>query len=64
LARVVYTLSGRLPGEPETQIMQFRIVVSADTANPTWKVQAGDVDEEAIPRYTSHLNQLMTALGQ
>jgi Bacterial toxin 4 len=63
LARVVYTLSGRMPGISLTDICQFRIIISANTAAPTWKVQAGEVDPEAIGMFTPELERLMSLLG-
>jgi hypothetical protein len=45
-----------------TEICQFRIVVSPNTAAPEWKVQAGELDEEAAPRYSAELAGLMASL--
>jgi dolichol kinase len=62
LARVVYTLSGQLPGEPVTDIFEVRIVVKSASLTPRIVTQTGDVDEEVFGRYTSFVNSRLATL--
>lgn len=62
LARVVYKLSGSLPGEPVTDIFEFTISVSPNVSAPSHKVRIGEVDLDALPRYSAELARLMQLL--
>jgi hypothetical protein len=64
LARVVYTLRGKLPGEPETEILQMRIMIGSDPQKPTVKLQSGGVDEDAWGRYTSFVDERLADLDE
>ncbi|MEG4114104.1 MULTISPECIES: eCIS core domain-containing protein [unclassified Microcoleus] len=59
LARVVYELYGQLPGEPRTKIFEFRISVSRNTSAPRITPQLGEVDSEALSRYTNFVQQFV-----
>ncbi|MFL6227741.1 MAG: DUF4157 domain-containing protein [Pyrinomonadaceae bacterium] len=62
LARVTYTLSGQLPGEPVTDIFETRIIIKDATLTPRIIPQGGEIDEEVFGRYTSFINSSLSNL--
>jgi hypothetical protein len=62
LARVVYTLFGQMPGEPLVEIFEAKIVIKDASLRPQIKTLAGEVDEEALSRYTSHINTKLASV--
>ena len=61
--KVVYTLSGRTPGISLTDLCQFRTIIAANKAAPTWKIQAGEVDSLRDWHVHPRLERLMSLLG-
>jgi putative RNase toxin 4 of polymorphic toxin system len=62
LARVVYTVSGQLPGEPVTDIFEVRIIIKDASLTPKTVVLVGEVDEAVLGEYTPFINTRLSGL--
>lgn len=56
LKEVKYVLWGERPGTPKTQLLEIRITVTNNQVAPQWKVVAGEIDLDAMNRYTNQVS--------